>query len=222
MPAGFWLLDVMFCSEWVELILCCSGSNGATHRNALPSSGWGLSALSKSWCDGKSQAGRGSNTIFVSKANVSGSELFPPGISSHPCHAARVFPLQALGSCIAVLSYRIFLHARLVGRHWWVLDWGDLGALSKGCPSADNSSFELYMLMEKSSVLGTGCSYLLFVFIYLFIAFTPVESNIVTHSAFFLSGQSSKKTGGNAVSFLSFDLFHHSLVPSKLPKSSMC
>lgn len=123
MPAGFWLLDVMFCYEWVKAILCCSGSNGATHRDALPSHGWGLSALSKSWCDGKSKAGGGSNTIFVSKANVLGSELFSPGISSHPYHAARVFPLQALVSCIAVLSYRIFQRARMVGRYWWALDW---------------------------------------------------------------------------------------------------
>lgn len=49
-----------------------------------------LPALSKSCCDGKSQAGGGSNTIFASKANVFGSQLFSPGISSHPCHAACV------------------------------------------------------------------------------------------------------------------------------------
>lgn len=65
MPAGFWLLDVMFCYEWVEVVLCCSGSDGATHGDALPSHRWGLSAFSKPWCDGKSQAG-GDQTQFLS------------------------------------------------------------------------------------------------------------------------------------------------------------
>lgn len=136
MPAGFWLLGVRFCCEWVDAVLCCSGSDGATHRDTLPSHWQGLSALSKSWCDGKSQAGGDQTQFLPLKQMILEVNFFPPGISSHPCRAARVFPLQALGSCIAVLSYRIFQHARLVGRHWEVLDGvcrvGGPGCLVKG------------------------------------------------------------------------------------------
>lgn len=132
MPAGFWLMDVMFCCEWVDAVLCCSGSHGATLRDALPSHGWGLSALSKSWCDGKSQAGEDQTQFLSLKQMFLEVNFFSPGISSHPFDAAHVFSLQALGSCITVLSYRIFQLARLMVRHWHILN-GVCRVRAPGC-----------------------------------------------------------------------------------------
>lgn len=213
MPAGFWLLDVMFCYEWVEVVLCCSRSDGATHGDALPSHGWGLSAFSKPWCDGKSQAG-GDQTQFLSlKQMFLEVNFFPQAFPVIPAMLLVYFrckPWAPALLCWAAEYSSTPDRRGGTGRSWMgSAEWGDLGA-SKGstsCFSAEKfiawalCAYGKELCPWHRMFLFTICMY---VFIYLFIAFTPVESNIVTLTAFFLSGQSSKEIGGNTapLSFL--------------------
>lgn len=133
MPAGFWLLGVMFCYKWVDTILCCSGSNGATHRDALPSH---CQPFPSHAVMGRARLGEDQTQFLPLKQMFLEVNFFPQAFPVIPVMLLVFFPLQALGSCIAVLSYRIFQHARLVGRHCWVLDWvcrvGESGCLVKG------------------------------------------------------------------------------------------
>ena len=130
------------------------------------------------------------NTIFVSKAHAFESALFPrpfqPSLS-HP-------------SCISFASYRLLYQnaelqntpadvgarqarGEMVAGLAWTLRGGRTQLPCQGTAPVSsllmNSSFDLYMRREKDCVLSIGCSYLP--------PFTPIESNIVALTSFFLS-----------------------------------
>lgn len=200
--------------KWVEVISCHSWSDGAgrgedegVRKAALSGRGWGLSAVagaaSPFWapCVMWPPAWGWMNAIFVSKANVFESELFPrpfqPSLSrpSWVSFASYRLPywnaeLQNtpadIGACQA--------HGETVMGPAWTLQGGRTWVPCQGAASFSsllmNSSFELYVHRGKTDcVLSMGCSCLH--------PFTPIESNIVTLASFILSGQWSRATGEN-------------------------
>lgn len=220
----------MFCYEWVKVVLCCSGSDGATHRDVLPSHGWGLSALSKSWCYGNSQVG-GDQTQFLSlKEMFLGVNFF--------LQAFPVIPVMLLVYFLCKLWAPVLLcwateYSSTPG--WWggiveswmgFAEWGDLGALSKGntsCFSADK--FITWALCAYGKELCPWHRMFLFtICIYLFIycLYSCRVKYSECHCFFPFWSVIQKDWWKRCPSFLSFDVVHHSLVLSKLPESSVC
>lgn len=200
--------------KWVEVILCCSWSDGATcgedegvRRAASSGRGWGLlaaaGAASPCWAMVRCDEPRWEwmNMIFVSKPNVFESELSP-----------RLFQSSlSRRSCVFFASYGLLYrnaelqnipagvrahqaHGEVMAGPAWTLQGGRTWVPCQGTAPVSslltNLSVELYMRREKGCVLSLGCSYLP--------RFTPVESNTVTLTSVFLSGQWSKATGENA------------------------
>lgn len=170
---------------------------------------------------------RGSNTIFVSKANVFGSKLF----------FSRHFQSSLwCCSCIFFASFRLLYYCAelqnipacqadgeaLAHPEWGLQSEGTWVPCQRAVPAASllviHHLSSLYLWKRVVSLAQDVPIYYLYVFIYFLYSWRVTYSGSHCFFSFLVSHPK------RLVEMLplSFDLLHRSLVPFKLPKSSMC